>query len=65
MKKRLNFNSYQMQRWIKNVGAACAQFIIPLTIIQGIRTLFFPTTFDVFLLALFALVTIALYLEWM
>lgn len=67
MKKRINlqFNSYQVQRWFKMIGAACAQFIIPLTIIQGIRTLFFPTTFDVFLLAIFALITIVLYLEWM
>ncbi|WP_110111510.1 hypothetical protein [Bacillus sp. CGMCC 1.16541] len=64
MRRRFSVNSYQIQRWFKNAGAICAQFIIPLTIFQGIRTLFFPTTFDVFLLAIFALCAVAIYMEW-
>ncbi|MBM7701343.1 hypothetical protein [Metabacillus iocasae] len=64
MKRRFNVNSYQVQRWLKNAGAVCAQFIIPLTIFQGIRTLFFPTTFDVFLLAILALFAVSIYMEW-
>ncbi|MBU3572280.1 hypothetical protein IUJ58_14960 [Priestia aryabhattai] len=64
MKKRINVNSYQLQRLLKTAGAACGQFIVPLTIFQGIRTLFFPTTFDVLLLALLAILAVALYSDW-
>lgn len=61
MKKR--FNSYKFQKWTRNASAVCAQFIIPLTIFQAVRTLFFPTTFDVLLLTLLVILAAAIYLE--
>ncbi|MDQ0244631.1 hypothetical protein [Priestia abyssalis] len=62
MKKR--FNSYKFQKWTRNASAVCAQFIIPLTIFQAVRTVFFPTTFDVLLLTLLIILAAAVYLEW-
>ncbi|KOO46950.1 hypothetical protein [Priestia koreensis] len=64
MKRKFNFNSMQAQKWLKTIGAGCAQFIIPLTIFQAVRTLFFPSILDVFLLILFVLLSLAIYLEW-
>mgnify|MGYP003408709579 len=48
MKKR--FNPYNGAPWINNIKMLCAPFIVPICIFQGIRTLFFPTIFDVLLL---------------
>ncbi|WP_243386154.1 hypothetical protein [Bacillus kexueae] len=62
MKKR--FNPYSLPPWIRNFRAVLEQFILPLTIFQGIRTLFFPTSFDVLLLAILILLTLAFYFEW-
>ncbi|MDQ0161179.1 hypothetical protein [Bacillus alveayuensis] len=62
MRKR--FNLYSFPTWLRNFRAILEQFILPLTIFQGIRTLFFPTTFDVFLLAIFVVLTIAFHLDW-
>jgi hypothetical protein len=61
---RRRFNSYKFQKWTRNATAVCAQFIIPLTIFQAVRTIFFPTTFDVLLLTLLVIAAAAIYLEW-
>jgi len=62
MKKR--FNRYSLPPWLRNFKAILEQFALPLAIFQGIRTLFFPTTFDVFLLAILVVLTISIHLEW-
>ena len=61
--KRRKYNSYTFTRWAKTARAVSAQLIIPFTIFQGIRTLFFPTTFDVMLLTVFILITLAIQFE--
>jgi hypothetical protein len=61
---RRRFHSYKIQKWTRNAAAVCAQFIIPLTIFQAVRTIFFPTTFDVLLLTVLVIVAAAIYLEW-
>lgn len=38
--------------------------LLPIVVYQVIRTLFFPTTLDVFLLGIFIGLFIAFYLEW-
>lgn len=62
MRKR--FNPYSLPPWLRNLKAILEQFALPLTIFQGIRTLFFPTTFDVFLLAILVVMTISFQVEW-
>ncbi|QQF61994.1 hypothetical protein I9X38_16280 [Bacillus mojavensis] len=62
MKKR--FSSYSLPPWVRQIQLVSAQVIIPITIFQGIRTIFFPTTFDVLLLAILILLACALHLEW-
>lgn len=58
------FNYYSWPPWLRQIRAICAQVIIPITIFQAVRTIFFPTTFDVILLAIFILITIAFHLGW-
>lgn len=62
MKRR--YSPYMLPPWLRQIRAGCTQIIIPITIFQGIRTIFLPTTFDVILLAIFILLAVALYLEW-
>nr|WGD88296.1 hypothetical protein P5656_01640 [Bacillus subtilis] len=62
MKKR--FSSYSPPPWVRQIRLVSAQVIIPITIFQGIRTIFFPTTFDVLLLAILIFLACALHLEW-
>lgn len=63
MRKR--FKHYSYPPWLRQTRAICVQFIIPITIFQGIRTILLPTTFDVILLAIFILLAISLHLEWL
>lgn len=42
----------------------CKQILLPLIIIQFIRTLLFPTSFDVFLLGLFSVLLVCIELDW-
>ncbi|WP_224752517.1 hypothetical protein [Metabacillus arenae] len=60
---RQKFNRYTLPSWVRQVRSVGVQIIIPLTIFQGIRTLFFPTTFDVFLLAILILLALAFHFE--
>ncbi|AEH46999.1 hypothetical protein [Parageobacillus thermoglucosidasius] len=58
------FNHYSWPPWLRQIRAICGQVIIPITIFQAVRTIFFPTTFDVILLAIFILIAVAFHLEW-
>ena len=51
MKRRINQHTFQS--WIRTFKSVCKQLIIPFTIFQAIRTVLFPTTFDVLLLTIF------------
>ncbi|MBO1514745.1 hypothetical protein [Metabacillus bambusae] len=62
MKRR--YNPYTLPPWVRQVREIGIQIIIPLTIFQGIRTVFFPTSFDVLLLALLILLAIAFRYDW-
>ncbi|WP_167376469.1 hypothetical protein [Bacillus atrophaeus] len=42
-----------------------AQVIIPITVFQAIRTIIFPTTFDVLLLGILIFFACAFHLEWL
>ncbi|MBZ5749414.1 MULTISPECIES: hypothetical protein [Metabacillus] len=63
MKRR--FNPYTLPPWLKQIREVGIQIIIPLTIFQGIRTIFFPTSFDVLLLAILILLAIAFRYDWL
>ena len=49
---RKKVTQYNMPPWIRNTRNVIQQFSIPFAVFQGIRTFFFPTTFDLFLLVL-------------
>ncbi|MGN1386392.1 MAG: hypothetical protein ACI4XS_07300 [Bacillus sp. (in: firmicutes)] len=58
MKKR--YNSYNLPPFVQKIKFVCGQFIIPISVFQAIRTFFFPTPFDFFLLALLIFVAFSL-----
>ncbi|APH04209.1 hypothetical protein [Bacillus weihaiensis] len=62
MKRR--FNPYTLPPWLRQIREIGIQIIIPLTIFQGIRTVFFPTSFDVLLLGLLIVLAIAFKYDW-
>lgn len=57
-------NPYSFRSRIKHFRSLLEQFIVPIAIFQGIRTIFFPSTFDVILLAALIILAAAVYLEW-
>jgi len=58
------FNPYSWPPWLRQLRAICAQVIIPITVFQAIRTILWPTTFDVILLAILVLLAVAFHLDW-
>ncbi|WP_243297441.1 hypothetical protein [Bacillus litorisediminis] len=61
---RRKYNPYTLPPWLRNFRSICQQLIVPFSIFQGIRTLFFPTTFDVLLLCIFVVTALAFYFDW-
>lgn len=61
MKRR--YKKFSTPFWFQNLKRICGQFVIPICIFQGIRTILVPTVFDVLLLITLILLALALYLE--
>ncbi|MBM7606936.1 hypothetical protein JOD29_000173 [Lysinibacillus composti] len=57
MKKRKSYNPWLLPPWLRKCRFYCRGIILPLTIFQGLRTLFFPTTWDFLFLLLLGLFT--------
>ncbi|MBU5265759.1 hypothetical protein [Virgibacillus proomii] len=55
---------YRLPPWARNCIIIIERVTLPILIFQLIRTLFFPTTLDVFLLGILVGLFIAFYLEW-
>ncbi|WP_430784993.1 hypothetical protein VBD025_09940 [Virgibacillus flavescens] len=55
---------YKIPPWARHCIFVIEKVTLPILIFQLLRTLFFPTTFDVFLLGLIIGIFIAFYLEW-
>lgn len=60
---RRRYNKFTTPIWFKTVKRVCGQFIIPICIFQGIRTILLPTVFDVLLLVFVILLAISIYLD--
>jgi len=58
------FYRYRLPPWARQCLIVIERVTLPIMIFQLIRTLFFPTTFDVLLLGLLIGLFIAFYLEW-
>jgi hypothetical protein len=58
------YNPYTLPPWLRNARNVCQQFIVPICIFQGIRTLLFPTAFDILLLGAVIIIAVAFYIEW-
>ncbi|WP_373892973.1 hypothetical protein ACUL41_07860 [Virgibacillus natechei] len=58
------FYRYKLPPWARRSIIIIERVTLPILIFQLIRTLFFPTTLDVFLLGLLVGLFIAFYLEW-
>ncbi|AGN37382.1 hypothetical protein ACG2QI_04610 [Bacillus sp. GM2] len=61
---RKKFNTHSFQPWLKQVRLVAVQVVLPITIFQGIRTIIFPTTFDVLLLGILIFLACAFHLDW-
>ncbi|MFE8696901.1 hypothetical protein ACFYKT_11205 [Cytobacillus sp. FJAT-53684] len=61
MKRR--YNPYILPPWLRKIRGVCAQFIIPICVFQGIRTILFPFTLDVLLLTVLILLALAFHLD--
>ncbi|KZM54952.1 hypothetical protein P9246_03310 [Aeribacillus pallidus] len=60
---RKKIKPYFIQSFIKQFRSTLEQFIVPLMIFQGIRTILLPTMFDIILLAILLFLAAALYME--
>ncbi|WP_138415491.1 hypothetical protein [Aquibacillus sediminis] len=58
------FYRYRLPPWARYWLLVIERCTLPIMIFQGIRTIFFPTTFDVLLLGIFIGLFVAFYLEW-
>ncbi|MFF5994499.1 hypothetical protein AAGS61_07040 [Lysinibacillus sp. KU-BSD001] len=52
---RRNYNPYLLPKWLRKTRFYCRHIILPVAIFQAIRTLIVPTTGDMILLAILAL----------
>jgi hypothetical protein len=60
---RRRYNKFSTPNWFQNLKRICGQFIIPICVFQGIRTILLPTIFDVLLFVILVLLAVAIYLE--
>lgn len=56
-------NKFVLPPWAQGFKPICRQFIVPLCIFQGLRTILIPTIFDVLLLTAMILIALALHFE--
>ncbi len=61
---RRRYNPYAWPPWLRKLRFIAEQCIIPITVVQAIRTILLPTTIDVILLAIFILLSFALHYDW-
>lgn len=55
---------YRLPLWLRRVRDLAYQFIIPLTLFQLVRTIFFPSTIDVMFLAILVFLYLSVVFEW-
>jgi hypothetical protein len=53
------FNKYNLPPWLRNFRDVLKQFIVPISVFQGIRTFLIPTTADLLFLIILVLIAIA------
>ncbi|WP_217269592.1 hypothetical protein [Neobacillus endophyticus] len=58
-----SFKRFKYQPWFRSFRQFCGQFIVPLIIFQGIRTILLPSVFDIFLFIILLLIALSIYLE--
>jgi len=56
-KRRKSYNPWLLPPWLRKTRFFAKQICIPLTVFQGLRAIFFPTTGDILLFLLFALIS--------
>ncbi|WP_186576249.1 hypothetical protein [Aquibacillus kalidii] len=58
------FYRYRLPPWARYCLLVCERCTLPIMIFQALRTIFIPTTFDIFLLAICIGIFLAFYLKW-
>lgn len=58
------FYRYRLPPWARHCIIVIEKVTLPILVFQILRTLFFPTTLDVFLLGLLVGLYVAFYLDW-
>ncbi|QAS54033.1 hypothetical protein [Halobacillus litoralis] len=59
------FYRYRLPPWCRNWLYVIEKSMLPIVIFQAIRTLIFPTTFDIFLLGLVLGIFLAFKYKWL
>lgn len=59
------FYRYRLPPWLRKIIFIVEKALIPVLIFQLLRTLFFPSTLDLFILSLLICLFIVFYLEWL
>ncbi|MEG0386543.1 hypothetical protein [Solibacillus cecembensis] len=49
---RKGYNPYLLPPWLRKTRFFIKNCIIPITVFQAVRTIFFPTTFDIIILVI-------------
>ncbi|WP_353856484.1 hypothetical protein [Bacillus sp. Bos-x628] len=57
-------NPYTLPPWLRQIRAVASQVVLPIAIFQGLRTIIFPTTFDVLILGILIFLACAFHLDW-
>ncbi|WP_112181509.1 hypothetical protein [Paraliobacillus zengyii] len=58
------FYRFRLPPWCQQWLLIIERCMMPILIVQCVRTLFFPTTFDVLLLGVFMGIYISFYFKW-
>lgn len=56
-KRRKSYNPWLLPPWLRKIRFFSKHICIPITVFQGIRTIFIPTTGDILLLMVLALIS--------
>nr|WP_084552362.1 hypothetical protein [Bacillus cihuensis] len=61
---RQRYSPYTLPPWLKGIRNVCSQFMLPICIFQGFRTLLFPTFLDILILSIVVVLLISFRQNW-
>lgn len=65
MFNRWSYNKYRLPPWLRRAREGFEPIVLPLACFQLLRTIIFPTTFDVIILAILVSIYICFIKRWL